>query len=131
YLEAEHLMQISGNRPEVWPSSGALPLPPHRPSKPDAVLSRAWPGLHVPMPTARASRTIPKRAQCCANGVCTLCPVNAKFTINNDMAEIYSDPRVTVYLGTEARSVVTEGGRAVGVVWQDATPGAEWRTGEL
>lgn len=131
YLETEQLMQISGTRPEVWPASGPMPLPPHRPNKPDVLLSRAWPGLHVPMPTARASRNTAKRSQCCANGVCGLCPVNAKFTIMNDMGHVYADPRVSVYVGTEAHSVVTEGGRAIGVAWQDSTPGAEWRTGEL
>ncbi|MDM8569151.1 GMC oxidoreductase [Thiotrichales bacterium HSG1] len=52
---------------------------------------------------------------CCATGVCTLCPADAKFTIQNEMAHLYQDSRVSLMLESEALAVETEGGQATGV----------------
>lgn len=117
YGEAERLMQISGAPFPAAPMSSPYPLPPHHPSKPDELLAKAWPGLHGPMPTARASRNIATRPQCCANGVCALCPIQAKFSILTDMIPVYDDPRVQCFTDCEVRSVITKGGRARGFAW--------------
>lgn len=118
YVQVEHLMQISGAPFPAAPMSTAYPLPPHQPSKPDELLAKAWPGLHGPMPTARASRATDTRPQCCANGVCSLCPIQAKFTIMNGLMSVYDDPRVDCFVGCEVRSVVTQAGQARGFAWR-------------
>lgn len=127
YAEAEALMQIAGAPFPAAPMSRPYPLPPHHPSLPDALLARAWPGLHGPMPTARASRPTEKRPQCCTNGVCAVCPVQAKFTIINEMLDPFDDPRVTCIADCEARALVIEGGEARGVQWR----GGNGREGEI
>lgn len=120
YCEAEDLMQISGSAYPQAPRSRPYPLPPHGPTGADVILAKAWPGQHVPMPTARASRPTSTRGQCCSNGVCTLCPVDAKFTILNGMRDVYDDPRVSLFMETEVRRVETEGGRAHAFEWRTA-----------
>lgn len=126
YVEAEQLMQIAGSRSDLMPASAPLPLPAHHPSLPEVLLARAWPGQFGPMPTARASRATATRPQCCANGVCQLCPVQAKFTIVGDMAGVYEDPRVNCIVGCDVRSLLIEAGAARGVEWRlpDGTEGA-------
>jgi choline dehydrogenase-like flavoprotein len=116
WLEAaEQIMAISGGT-APYPRRIPHPQPPHRLSDPDRTLAAAYPGLYVPQPTARARLPTGSRGACCANGVCGLCPVDAKFTIENGMASAYADPRVTVSTGTLVRSVDTSAGRATGVV---------------
>jgi choline dehydrogenase-like flavoprotein len=127
YVETERLMQISGAPFAAVPMSSPYPLPPHRPGLPDVLLAKAWPGVHGPMPTARASRTTPTRPQCCANGVCSICPIQAKFSIMTDMMSVFEDPRVTCHTGCEVRSVVTQGNRARGFAWRSA----DGREGEI
>jgi choline dehydrogenase-like flavoprotein len=67
------------------------------------------------MSTARASVYTGKRGICCASGSCGLCPVDAKFTIQNGLADIYKDPRVTLELRSEVQTVETSGGIATAV----------------
>jgi choline dehydrogenase-like flavoprotein len=66
------------------------------------------------MATARASVPTGKRGVCCATGACELCPVDAKFTIQNGLAHIYQDPRVTLQLN-EVSAIDTQGGAVSGV----------------
>ena len=127
YTRAEEMMQISGARNSLAPSTSPYPLPPHRPSLPEVALSKAWPGLFGPMPTARASRATPTRPQCCGNGVCNLCPVQAKFTIMGDLSAPYDDPRVSCVFDCEATAVLTEGGAARAIAWR----AADGNTGEI
>jgi choline dehydrogenase-like flavoprotein len=42
--------------------------------------------------------------------------VDAKFTVENELAHLYDDPRVTLRLGVDVRAVDVEAGRATGVV---------------
>jgi choline dehydrogenase-like flavoprotein len=92
YAEAERLMQISGSGGPL-PMSVTHSLPPHRLSDPDRLQQQAWPGQYFSMPTARASRSTARRPHFRANGVCTLCPIDAMFTVLNGMAQVYEDPR--------------------------------------
>ena len=116
--EAEALMQISGPSETYWPQAQAYPLPAHNISQADQALKRADPAHHFEAPTARASRNTETRSACCANGVCRICPIGAKFTILNGMMGLYEDPRVSVLLEAEARSVDMVGGRARGVTFR-------------
>jgi choline dehydrogenase-like flavoprotein len=102
YVRAETMMGVSGaDDHPVCPRSAPFPLPPHRLSAPDEALARAFPGLFTPQPCARPSVATSKRPRCCASGVCELCPIDSKFTVQNELAHLFEDPRVTLW--TEAR----------------------------
>jgi choline dehydrogenase-like flavoprotein len=115
YEAAEAIMGISGAAGMPYPRRAAPPQPPHRLSEPDRRLAAAFPGLYVPQPTARARVAAAGRPACCATGVCGLCPIDAKFTIENGLGGPYADPRVTLRLGADVRRVETRAGRATGV----------------
>ena len=118
YCTAEQVMLISGPADSPMPRSKPFPLPPHRFSDPDALLKRHFPDGWYQMATARASVPTPTRGVCCATGYCELCPVDAKFTVQNGLAFIYEDPRVTLQLNSEVDGVVTAGGMAAGVSYR-------------
>jgi choline dehydrogenase-like flavoprotein len=49
-----------------------------------------------------------------------LCPIDSKFTIENELSGVYADPRVTVRYGAAVQQVDVEGGRtATGVRFLD------------
>lgn len=115
YDVAEQVMLVSGPSDSPMPRSRPAPLVPHRFSDPDALLKQRFPDGWYQMSTARASVATGQRGICCASGSCVLCPVDAKFTIQNGMAEIYRDPRVTLKLRAEAQTVETAAGVAQAV----------------
>lgn len=117
YCEAETIMDVSGpdDLTLIAPRSQLYPQPAHRFTDPDFLLKRAHPETFYQQPSARARRTTRDRVACCANAVCNLCPVDAKFTIQNGLASIYEDPRVEVLLKAEALGVETSAGLATGV----------------
>ncbi|MEO1314362.1 MAG: GMC family oxidoreductase [Pseudomonadota bacterium] len=117
YSEVERVMQIAGSVATPFPNRPEYPLPGHRMTAPDRALAEAYPDQYFNQPTARASRPNDQRGVCCANGVCHLCPVDAKFTIQNGMREVYDDPRVTLLTDARVMSVDVEGGVAKGVVY--------------
>jgi choline dehydrogenase-like flavoprotein len=118
YCEVEELMLVSGPADSPMPRSRPFPLPPHRFSDPDVLLKQRFPDTWFHPATARASVATGKRGVCCANGVCDLCPVDAKFTIQNGMAQVYEDPRVTLQLQSVVDAVETQGGLASGVAYR-------------
>ena len=115
YCAAEEIMQISGPGDGPFPRSRPYPQPPHRFTDPDRLLKARNPRQYFHMPTARARVATDTRGACCANAVCRLCPVDAKFTIQNGMRQTYGDPRVTVLLNAEAMAIETTAGVATGV----------------
>jgi choline dehydrogenase-like flavoprotein len=117
YDRVEQVMAISGSADRApYPRRGPHPQPPHRLSEPDRLLAQAYPDQFFPEPTARARVPTGRRPACCANGVCSLCPIDAKFTIENGLSDIYDDARVTLRTGTEVRAVAVAAGRAQGIV---------------
>jgi choline dehydrogenase-like flavoprotein len=130
YEEAEAVMSISASDKAPYPRRAAPPQPPHRFSDPDRRLAAAYPDLYFPQPTARARVATAGRAACCASGVCGLCPVDAKFTIENGLRAPYDDPRVTLQLEREVTAIETRAGLASGIV--TAPPSGDERIeGEL
>jgi choline dehydrogenase-like flavoprotein len=101
YSRAERVMLVSGPNDLPMPRSQAYPLPPHLFSTPDVLLKKRFPDGWFHAATARANVPTGRRGVCCANGICDLCPHDAKFTIQNGLAQLYADPRVTLLL--EAR----------------------------
>jgi choline dehydrogenase-like flavoprotein len=116
YGETEAFMQVSGlDRLREIPRSTPFPQPPHSLVLPDEILAHHYPEQIVPQPTARAREATANRPSCCASKVCNICPVDAKFTVLNEMDHVYRDPRVTLILGAEALTVETSAGTATGV----------------
>lgn len=100
YTQVEAVMQISGSQGATpFPMSAPYPLPPHTLSDPDKRLLAAFPDRFFPQPTARPSQATGSRPKCCANGVCHLCPIDSKWTVQNGMMAVYDDPRVTLVIG--------------------------------
>jgi choline dehydrogenase-like flavoprotein len=115
YGVAEQVMLVSGPTDSPMPRSRPAPLAPHRFSDPEVLLKKHFPDGWYQMSTARASVATGRRGICCATGICGLCPVDAKFTIQNGLAEIYRDPRVTLRLRAEVKTVETAAGIAQAV----------------
>lgn len=109
YTKVEQLMNVSGPETTPFPKSTPYPLPPHRFSTVDHVMKRRYGDLYIQQPTARASQTVKGRNVCCANAVCAVCPVDAKFTIENSQMNVYSDPRVQVLYGAQVHSLDLSG----------------------
>lgn len=110
YCQAEYLMAVSGpDDGAPQPRSRPYPQPPHRFSRPDQLLKKAYPTLFFHQPTARARLATAQRPACCASGVCHLCPIDAKFTVLNEMGHLYADPRVSLVLEAAVQSVETTG----------------------
>ncbi len=115
YDVVEEIMLVSGPPDSPMHRSRPFPLPPHRFSTPDEMLKKKFPDSWFNAATARASVATGKRGVCCATGICQLCPVDAKFTIQNGLAHIYDDPRVTLQLESEVDGVDLSAGTATGV----------------
>jgi choline dehydrogenase-like flavoprotein len=112
YGVVEEIMSISGPADSPMPRSRPFPLPPHRFSDPDVLLKAHFPAGWVGSTTARASAATGQRGICCATGGCALCPVDAKFTIENGLRQIYSDPRVKLQLHSAVETIETQAGVA-------------------
>lgn len=112
YLEAEKTMLVAGSddMAALYPRSGAFPMPPHRYSTADEMMKKAQPGLHFPYPLARLSEPVGQRPACCGSTTCDLCPVDAKFTALNGMADVIEHPDLDICLGARVRRLdITNG----------------------
>lgn len=118
YCEAEGIMAISGPKCTPYPMSKAYPLPPHQLSSVDKFLQKKFNNLYISQPTARASISVRNRSACCTSAICHLCPVDAKFTIDNGLKHIYEDPRVEVIYGAQVYALSTMKDHAKSVLFQ-------------
>ena len=119
YAEAEAIIAVSGSGEGYrFHRSREYTLPPHSLSDPEKKLQQAYPTAFFPMPTARASRATSTRNRCCANDVCSLCPVNAKFTVQNGLGHVYADKRVELQSEAMVSSLEVTGGRLTGVQYK-------------
>ncbi|MFD2137604.1 GMC family oxidoreductase N-terminal domain-containing protein [Novosphingobium resinovorum] len=64
------------------------------------------------MPTARARVATATRPSCCANHRCSLCPVDAKFTANNGLMDVFQHASVSVCPGAEVTRLEAAAGVA-------------------
>ena len=117
YLAAEEIMSISGDDAMslVSPRSEKFPVRAHRMNSVDELMIDAVPEHHFPIATARAPINLPDRGVCCASAKCHLCPVDAKFSAFNGMADVLNHESITWFLNAEAREIIHENGRAKGV----------------
>ncbi len=105
YTEVEEAMQISGPSETPFPKSAPYPLPAHKFSTVDKILNNTYGRLYISQATARASQATEKRNACCVSAVCSVCPVNAKFTIENSGFSVYDDSRVELEYGAQVRNL--------------------------
>ena len=118
YDAVEAVMSVSGPLDSPMPRSRPFPQPPHLFSDPDARLKRHFPRGWFEQATVRARVPTATRTSCCASGACDLCPEDAKFTIQNGLAWIYRDPRVTLRLESPVEMVETAAGLAQAVIYR-------------
>lgn len=121
YCEAEEIMAVSGpDDGSPYPRSRPYPQPPHRLSDPDRLFKRRFPDAFFNQPTARPTRTLDSgRRRCCANGVCSRCPIDSKFTILNSLQHLYRlDPRVTLLTGATVTALDVANDRVAGVHYE-------------
>ena len=132
YCDAEDVMQVAGDsaRPPS-PRSRPYPQPPHRMNAVDRLFLAAYPDETFVQPCARASRATANRAPCCGNATCHLCPHDAKFTVQNELADLYADPRVELRLESWVQGVESQGGVARGVRYLDADGAEHVARGDL
>jgi choline dehydrogenase-like flavoprotein len=116
YCDAEDIMSISGSSNHTpFPRSRPYPQPEHLFNNVDRLLSKKYPDSFFHMPAARTRRPTENRPACCASGVCNLCPIDAKFTVINELSHLYDDPRVELRTNSQATDILIEGGLAKGV----------------
>ncbi len=118
YGEAEAIMQISGGNPAPFPMSRSYPQPPHRFNRVDNLLSRHYPGQYFHQPNARARLPTARRPACCASAVCNLCPTDAKFSISNEMHDLYTADNITLITGAQALSFETQRNSVTSILFE-------------
>jgi choline dehydrogenase-like flavoprotein len=116
--EAEEAMGIAGAANPNYPRSRPYGSPAHALNAFDRLMQARHGDLYTAMPSARASQAQAGRPSCCNNGVCSVCPIGAKFQIDLHMREPYQDPRVSLLTGAEVLQVDIEGERARGVLYR-------------
>jgi choline dehydrogenase-like flavoprotein len=131
YTEAENIMSVSGAANPPYPISQPFPQPPHRLNATDQLFQKKYPQHYFPQPTARRRQAVNQTPACCANGVCTTCPINAKFTILNGLEYLYRHPGVELQLESDVLSLITEGNRVTGVLYRDNAGVEQQARGEL
>jgi choline dehydrogenase-like flavoprotein len=121
YCEAEQILSAAGPSDDSpFRRSRPYPLGPHELSDVDLALKRRHPNQFFAAPAARPTQRTAKRPQCCGNTPCTLCPIDAKFTVLNELSGLFEGPRVTLLSSSRATRLVRSGGVVRGVEFVDA-----------
>lgn len=114
-VEVETHMGISGEASSHYPRSAPYPMQPHNLNAFDRLIKNKYGDLHIAMPSARANDFSYGRAKCCNNGVCSVCPVGAKFQVDLHMRSLFEDKRVTLKLDTSVEQITIQNNIARGV----------------
>jgi len=118
YTQTEIILNVAGENQAPYPRSQALPQAAHRFSQPDQILKQAYPNLYFSQPTARTPQATQHRPACCNSSICGLCPVDAKFTVQNEMQSIYADPRIELRTESQALLIETQNNIATAVIYR-------------
>jgi choline dehydrogenase-like flavoprotein len=117
YCDAENIMSIAGPEETPYPMRGKYPLPAHKLSTVDKILQKEYGNLYISQPSARASLKVGKRGVCCSSGICDLCPVDSKFTIENSLLNIYFDPRIELQYNAKVASLQLQNDHVKSVIF--------------
>jgi len=107
-VEVENYMGIAGNGSQVYPRSKPYPMVGHKLNAFDLLLKEKFGEEYLAMPSARASDASMMRPPCCNNGVCSVCPIGAKFQVDLYMRKIYEDARVELKTGSSVSSLLID-----------------------
>lgn len=116
YCDAEDIMGISGPEITPFPKSRKYPLPSHILSTVDKKMQSKYGQNWISQPTGRASAAFGNRNACCSSYTCSVCPVDAKFTIENGLKYLFEDPRVELKFGLQAIKLEVENNVAKSVI---------------
>lgn len=117
YEEAEDIMAIGGPEITPFPKKTRYKLIPQKLTTVDKLLQDKYKGLYISQPTARATEATGSRNACCSSSVCSLCPVNSKFTIENSLGYLYTDPRVELRYNCQVYSLETTSDSVKSVIY--------------
>ena len=116
YQEAENLMGIAGAEGGPYPRSAPYPCPAHPMNALDRAIADKYPGQMLPMPSARSSSSArTHRPRCCADGICSLCPITSKFQVDLHFTRVFDDPRVELLTEASAERIDISAGSVTGV----------------
>ena len=118
FCEVENIMMIAGPKITPFPMSTPYPLPPQALSTVDKLVQAKYKELYISQPTARATISTGNRNACCTSGVCALCPVNSKFTIENTLSSVYKDSRVELKYNCQVFNLHSENDKIKAVVYK-------------
>jgi len=118
YCEAEDIMRIGGPDKTPFPKSKPYPLPAQELSTVDKLIQEHYGNLYISQPTARATVPTGARNACCSSAVCSLCPVDSKFTIENSLDTLYKDPRVEIRYGCQVFNMLTANDHITSVIYK-------------
>ena len=113
YARAEAALGIAGYSNGIMPGA-SYPLPPHPASPLDELLSPLLDPF-IPMPQARASAPVRGREACDGSASCSLCPLDARFSVLNGLPDVLSDPSVELLDETIAARLVPRGERVAAI----------------
>jgi choline dehydrogenase-like flavoprotein len=119
YDQAEAIMKIAGPKESYGNRTTIYPLKPHNMNAFDKILKEKFPDRYYSVPSAKPTENIDGRAICCNSGVCRVCPIDAKFTVNNSMMDVYSDPRVEIRFEKHVTSLDIENRKVKAVNYLD------------
>lgn len=117
-VEVEGTMGIAGSGEGPFPRSKPYPAQAHRLNGFDRAIAAKYPGEYIAMPSARASSGFRARPSCCGNGICSTCPITAKFQIDLHMTQPYDDPRVTLRLQSTVERLDVQAQQVTGVFYR-------------
>jgi choline dehydrogenase-like flavoprotein len=132
YCAAEALLGVSGtdaDNPFAPPRSQPYPLPPFDLSYGDALIAdklrAAGIVLHT-TPQARTRQAYDGRLPCQNFGMCSVCPIGARYSPNHHLAAAIGTGRCQLHTNTSVRRIILDGaGRAKALLCQQndaATP---------
>ena len=113
--EVESYMGIAGEGNSEYPRLTPYEMKPHKLNALDRLFKEKYGDQFLPMPSARASDFSRGRPSCCNNGVCSVCPIGAKFQVDLYMLSLYDDPRVTLKTQCDVQRLDIEDNNAKGV----------------
>lgn len=110
YREAERVLGVAAGANPLFSEGKLGSLPPHPLSPLDRMLEPLLDPL-VPLPQARATRSLSGRSECCAAATCELCPVDARFSILHLLTDegLLGHPRLELVDCTAVARLRTEG----------------------
>lgn len=116
--QTEYIMGIAGAESTLFQRSRPYPATAHTLNAFDHLLKNKYPDHYLPMPSARSSEIKTGRPTCCANSVCSTCPITSKFQVDLHMRQWYEDPRVTLRTQSDVQRLDITGGTVTGVYYK-------------